>query len=203
MPEGVGYGQQQGQQPSQGGLAAKMPNAAAIAQQFQGQQRPFGWLMDMISHITGQLSTQGGQPQQQQPAPQGQQPPADTTPQGQGPGPQKQSQDGQQPAPQQMGQGGMIDPTGVQQLVSLFQPNALSNLGLLPQQQGNWNWVLSMMQQQMAGQAQQRGQGGADLVSVLRQLRGMGGQEAGPSKGSNGEKPSSGSSGGSSSKSKG
>ena len=76
----------------------------------------------------------------------------------------------------------MIDPNTVQQLVSLFQPNALSNLGLLPQQQGSWNWVLSMMQQGQAAQAQQKGMGGNDLISLVRSMgspAGAGGAAAG------------------------
>lgn len=169
MPQGVGYGPQAGQQaqPAQKGLAAAMPNAAAVADQFQNQQKPFGWLMDMIQHITGSMG-QGTQPQPQGGQPQGQ--PMDEKGPPQQQGQQKTSQAGQPPAGQPAPG---IDPATVQQLVSLFQPNALSNLGLLPQQQGSWNWVLSMMQQGQAAQAQQKGMGGNDLISLVRQLGGQ------------------------------
>lgn len=165
-------------QPQQGGLAAAMPNAAAVADQFQNQQKPFGWLMDMIQHITGQMQPQAGQPAASgqpvnQPQTQQQQTPPPGAGQGTNPQPQGQKQSQAQPAQPGMQQPGMIDPATVQQLVSLFQPNALSNLGLLPQQQGSWNWVLSMMQQGQAAQAQQKGMGGNDLISLVRQLGGQ------------------------------
>lgn len=175
MPQGQGYGSVQAQP---GGLQPS-PGQKAALDSFSNQQRPFGWLMDMIQHITGQVQQPAGQPQSGQQQPQGQQPQQ----QGQPPqGKQSDASGGQQPGQQGQVPGGMVDPASVQMLTSLFQPNALSNLGLLPQQQGNWNWVLSMMQQQQAGQAKEKGMGGNDLLSIIRQM-GQGGGSMAPKAG--------------------
>lgn len=161
------------------------PAGAFLDQVESGQTaRPFGWLLDMIGHITGsmqQQSQQAGQPGAPAPAQGGQpQQPAQLGKQSQ----VEQPPQGQQPQQAQGQPGGMIDPNTAQQLVSVFQPNALSNLGLLPQQQGSWNWVLSMMQQGQAANAQEKGKmPGNDLLSVVRQFTGRAAPKAGGSDG--------------------
>lgn len=159
--------QPQQAKPQAGGIPMSPAQEMAV-KQMGTQQQPFGWLMDMIQHITGTMG-QGTIPQPQGQAPQGK-PMDEKMPPGQG----KQSDAGQPPAqsgqPGQPQPGGMIDPASVQMLTSLFQPNPLSNLGLLPQQQGSWNWVLAQMQQGMAGKAQANAGKGGDLVSLLREI---------------------------------
>lgn len=180
----MAQGQPIGKRPEVPGIPRPTGPAGAFLDQLETGQtsRPFGWLLDMIGHITGTMQQgqaqpatpgqpgQAAQPGQQQPATQ------QTTP-------GKQSDAGQA-QPQQPVPGGMIDPNTAQQLVSVFQPNALSNLGLLPQQQGSWNWVLSMMQQNQAANAQQQGKmPGNDLLSVVRQFTGKAGGAPTPNAG--------------------
>lgn len=157
MPQGVGYPAR-----SSGPLAKAMPGQATIADQFNQQSKPFGWVGDMVNSIV-QMIGGGGQTQQEKPQPGQEQQPKEGQPAGQ---PEQPSGTTGQP------QAGGVDPLMIPQLVSLFQPNALSNLGLLPQQQGSFDWVLGLMQQQQAAQAQQRGAGGNDLVSLVRQISG-------------------------------
>lgn len=129
----------------QGPLAKAMPGAAAVADQFQNQAKPFGWLVDMINHITGAAPPQQhpGQPQQQGQQPAQQQPNTK---------PQSAAQ------PQQ---------DAVPELASVMQANPNTNqtgpssaIQMMPQSQGSFGWLLQMMQQQqmreMTAQQQMR-----------------------------------------------
>lgn len=145
--------QQQSQPQANTGGFPMSPAQKMATEQMANQQRPFGWLMDMIAHITGQ-----GQPQQPaQPNQQtGAKPPKD-----------KQSQDQGAGGPMQGGQGGQIDPSQVPELASIMNPNAATNLGLMPQTQGSFGWLLQMLQQQQMNQQNAQGAGLVQLASTL------------------------------------
>lgn len=156
------------QQPQPQADASGFPMSAAqkmATEQMANQQAPFGWLIGLIQHITG-----GGQPAQPgQPAP--------------APGQQPQQKSGaskplgkQSDAGAGSGVGGQIDPNQVPELASIMQPNAATALGLMPQTQGSFGWLLQMLQQQ---QMQQQQAQGAGLVQLVSQLMGGGGQAAG------------------------
>lgn len=162
----------------QGPLAKAMPGQAAIADQFQNQAKPFGWLVDMINHITGAAPTTG---QGTNPAPTNTPQPAGTTDK-KAPGKQGADQGAGQPQP-----GGMVEPGQVPDLANVMAPNAGQNvtqlMGLMPQTQGSFGWLLQMLQQQQM--KQQQAQGG-DLVSLVGQMVGAPSGASGASTGSGG-----------------
>ena len=160
------------QQQQQGGLQPS-PGQKAALDSFQNQAKPFGWLVDMINHITGVAPpAQVGQTGQ----PAASQPPAQPAPAGQPAGKMgKQSDAGGQPTDPGAagGQPGQVAPGQVPDLANVMAPNAGQNvaqiMGLMPQTQGSFGWLLQMLQQQQM--KQQQAQGG-DLVSLVDTLAG-------------------------------
>jgi hypothetical protein len=75
----------------------------------------------------------------------------------------------------------MIDPSQAPTLANVIQPQALQQMGLMPQTQGDFGWVLAAMQHaQLMGEQK----GGTNIAQILQKIVGGGaggGAEAGAS----------------------